>query len=195
MFKKIEFVKAAHNLEQLPKELLPEVIMLGRSNVGKSSFINSLFNRKNLAHVGQTPGKTRSINYYKVDNSFYMVDLPGYGYAKVSKQEREKFSQLIYGYLMSRKEVSLALHLIDSRHKPGEFDVMFNELLRETDIPYIVVLSKSDKLNQSELSASVKTVRQQFPELLEKENLIAYSAFSSRGHNEILRRLSALFVK
>lgn len=195
MIKNIEFIKAAHNLEQVLPGDMPEAVMLGRSNVGKSSFINSVFNRKNLAKTGATPGKTRSINYYMVEKKFYLVDLPGYGYAKISKSEREHFKKLIGTYLLSERNIAVAFHLIDARHKPSDLDVEFNDILRSYQIPYVAVLSKTDKLNQSELSQSVKVVRSIFPELLLHENLIPFSAFSSRGHKEIHARLSALFEK
>ncbi len=193
MFEKQEFVKSVFNLKDLPKANLPEVILCGRSNVGKSSFINSLFNRKNLAKISSTPGKTRSINYYLIDDKFYLVDLPGYGYAKTSKKEREYWSKLIGDFIEGSPNVSLAFHLIDSRHKPTELDVQLNSFLRAVELPYVVVLSKTDKLKQSELSAAKKSAVAYFPELSLGENLLYYSSVKNTGRKEVLHRLSVLF--
>ncbi len=193
MFEKQEFIKSIYNLKDLPKTNLPEVILCGRSNVGKSSFINLLFNRKNLAKTSSTPGKTRSINYYLIDNKFYLVDLPGFGYAKTSKKEREHWAKLIGDYIKLSGNISLAFHLIDSRHNPAESDIRLNNFLREVDLPCIVLLSKIDKLNQSELSNAKKTVIKTFPELSYGDNLLFYSSVKKIGKKEVLKRLSVLF--
>jgi GTP-binding protein len=115
MFEKQQFVKPVYNLKEIPREKLPVIILCGRSNVGKSSLINSLFNRKDLAKTSSTPGKTRSINYYKIDDKFFIGDLPGYGYAETGKKEREYWGKLIEGYLFSAKEIVLAIHLVDGK--------------------------------------------------------------------------------
>lgn len=193
MFKNQTFTCSAFNLSQLPKLRLPEVVLCGRSNVGKSSFINSFFNRKNLAKTSATPGKTKSINYYEIDSKFYTVDLPGYGYAKVSQEERKKWGKLISEFFKESKHIQLTIHLIDSRHKPTELDIQLNAMLREFNLPYIILLNKVDKLKQSEISKSVKTVKEFFPELLLKENLHLYSAIDGTGIKEIKKVLSALF--
>lgn len=193
MYENIKFISSVFYLKDLPKRSLPVVILCGRSNVGKSSFINSLFNRKDLAKTSSSPGKTRSINYYKVDDKFYLVDLPGYGYAKTSKKEREYWGKLLSAYIANVNDIVLAVHLIDSRHTPSELDINLNELLRFTDLPYIVLLSKSDKLNQSEKSKVVKNIKQVFPELIQGENLFLYSSEKGTGRKEILSRFSKLF--
>ena len=193
MYENIKFISSVFYLKDLPKRSLPVVILCGRSNVGKSSFINSLFNKKNLAKTSSSPGKTRSINYYKVDDKFYLVDLPGYGYAKTSKKEREYWGKLLSAYITNVNDIVLAVHLIDSRHDPSELDINLNELLRFTDLPYIVLLSKSDKLNQSEISKVVKNIKQVFPELIQGENLFLYSSKKGTGKKEILSRFSKLF--
>jgi GTP-binding protein len=193
MFEKQEFIRPVYKLEEIPKLDLPEIILCGRSNVGKSSFINTLFNRKNLAKTSSTPGKTRSINYYLIDDKFYLVDLPGYGYAKTSIKERNYWGDLMSQFISKSKRISLAFHLIDSRHKPTELDINLNELLKFEGIPYVVVLNKVDKLKQSEFSRVRKQIISFFPELIPNSNLMLYSAVSKFGKKEILKMLSSLF--
>jgi GTP-binding protein len=193
MFETQKFIASVFSATELPKEKLPEVVLCGRSNVGKSSFINSLFNRKNLAKTSSTPGKTRSINYYEIDSKFYVVDLPGYGYAKISQSERKKWGNLINDFFSTSKYIQLTIHLIDSRHKPTELDIELNDMLRTLDIPYIVLLNKSDKLKQSEFSISKKKVIEVFPELILNENLFYFSSVKGTGNKEIKKLLSALF--
>jgi GTP-binding protein len=193
MFETQLFVKSVFDLRKLPKLRFPEVILCGRSNVGKSSFINSLFNRKNLAKTSSSPGKTRSINYYEIDEKFYIVDLPGYGFAKVSIKEREKWGKLVDDFLKLSGNVSLAFHIIDSRHKPTVLDEKLNSLLRLYGIPYTVILNKIDKLNQSQTTSSKKVVKEMFPELVYGENLFAYSAIKKTGRKEVLKKLRDYF--
>ncbi|MGE5429682.1 MAG: ribosome biogenesis GTP-binding protein YihA/YsxC [Syntrophomonadaceae bacterium] len=195
MLNKLEFITSAFSIQKLPSPTLPEVILCGRSNVGKSSFINSLFNRKNLAKTSSTPGKTRSLNYYLVENSFYLVDLPGYGYAKVSKDERNHWQKIMEGYFALERNILLAIHIMDSRHTPTLLDKALNSYLKENSIPYIALLNKADKLNQSELAKARKEAVKTFPELIPGENLIFYSALNSTGHREIMERLSGLEKK
>jgi GTP-binding protein len=193
MFDKIFFEKSVFQLSDLPKHNLPEVILCGRSNVGKSSFINSLFNKKDLARISSTPGKTRSINYYSIDEVFYLVDLPGYGYAKTSKTEREKWGKIISDYILKSDNIQLALHLVDSRHKPAELDIKLNELLKYAGLPYIVLLTKADKLKQSDYNRAINNLNSTFLELILNENLFFYSSTKGKGRKEILKRFSSLF--
>jgi GTP-binding protein len=193
MFEKQEFIKSVYNIKELPKNNLPEVILCGRSNVGKSSFINSLFNRKNLAKVSSTPGKTRSINYYLIDNKFYIVDLPGYGYAKTSKKERAFWGKLLNDFFSINKNISIAFHIIDSRHKPTELDIQLNELLKQYGIMYTVILSKIDKLKQSEYARSKKQIKDYFPEISAGDNLLVYSSIKKVGRKEVLKKFSKMF--
>jgi len=193
--KKIKFVKSVHRISDLPKEGIPEVVLCGRSNVGKSSFINALFNRKGIAMTSSTPGKTRGINYYLVEDSFYVVDLPGFGYAKVSEKERSKWQELIGDYLGAQKSIQLALHFIDSRITPSPLDVVLNGYLKELALPYIVLLNKVDKLKQSEKVKARRDIIQTFPELIEGENLILHSSSKGIGKKEIQKRLYTLFMK
>lgn len=193
MLYETKFVKSVFTIKELPKDNLPEIILCGRSNVGKSSFINSLFNKKDLAKTSSTPGKTRSFNYYLIDKKFYVVDLPGFGYAKISKTEREYWSRLIEEFLNESKNIWLAFHLVDSRHKPSELDLKLNTMLHFFDIPFVVLLSKIDKLKQSEISAAKRNAIASFPELSPDDNLFTYSAVKNFGRKEILQRLSKLF--
>lgn len=163
MFEKQKFTASVYKLTDLPKSELPQIVLCGRSNVGKSSFINSLFNQKNLAKTSSTPGKTRSINFYDIDSTFFMVDLPGYGYAKVSQSDRQKWGKLINDFFAESKNIVLVFHLIDCRHNPTELDIKLNQMLKDLNLPYNVILNKSDKLKQSEVSKSVKSVVQFFP--------------------------------
>jgi GTP-binding protein len=193
MLDESKFVKSVFTIKELPKDNLPEIILCGRSNVGKSSFLNSLFNKKDLAKTSSTPGKTRSINYYLIDKKFYMVDLPGFGYAKISKTEREYWARLIQEFLSESNNIWLAFHLIDSRHKPTELDFKLNAMLHFFNIPFVVLLSKIDKLKQSEISDAKKNAIESFPELSLEDNLLIYSAVKNFGHKEILQRLSKIF--
>jgi GTP-binding protein len=193
MFNSQKFIASAFKITEIPKIKLPEVVLCGRSNVGKSSFINSLFNRKDLAKTSSTPGKTRSINYYLIDKNFYVVDLPGYGYAKASLAERKKWGSLIDDFFNVSKNIVLTIHLIDCRHDPTELDRQLNEMIKQIKIPYIILLNKSDKLKQSELSKNVKRIKNFFPELVHNQNLFYFSALDSTGNKEIKRILSSLF--
>lgn len=191
--KKIEFVKAVYKLSELPKEKLPTVVLCGRSNVGKSSFINSIFNTK-LAKTSSLPGKTRSINYYLVEKKFFIVDLPGFGYAKVSKKERDAWQHLLEKYFSINENIKLAVHLMDSRHNPMQLDIELNEFLRSINIPYILLLNKTDKLKQSDLASAKRRVVRFFPELSTGENLILFSTIKGTGKKEVVKLLTSLFL-
>lgn len=192
--KKIEFVKAVYNLNEIPRKDLPIVILGGRSNVGKSSFINSLFHPAKVAKTSSTPGKTRSINYYIVENKFFLVDLPGFGYAKVSKTERDYWQKIIENFVAKNKNISFAFHLIDSRHKPTSLDIQLNDFLRLKNIPYYILLNKIDKLKQSEIAAAKRNLIECFPELIFGENLFLFSAITGFGKKEIIRLMGALLL-
>ena len=191
--KKVEFIKPVYNLNELPKQDLPTVVLCGRSNVGKSSFINSIFNSK-LAKTSSSPGKTRSINYYLVENKFFLVDLPGFGYAKVSKKERDAWQLLLEKYFSLNNNIDLAVHIIDSRHDPMQLDIELNEFLRKQNIPYYVILNKSDKLKQSELASARRQINKFFPELIYGENMLFYSTIKGTGKKEMVKLLTSLFL-
>jgi GTP-binding protein len=193
MLKEQKFIKSVYSIEDIPKLRLPEVVLCGRSNVGKSSFINSLFNRKDLAKISSTPGKTRSINYYQIDNNFYIVDLPGYGFAKVSLSERKKWAKLIEDFFSASKMISLVIHIIDSRHSPTELDIKLNRLLKDLNLSYFFLLNKSDKLKQSEFKKSFRMLAEVFPEAKLNENTFFYSAIKGTGKKEIKNYLLSTF--
>ena len=194
MIKQIQFYKSVFELKDLPNSHLQQLILCGRSNVGKSTFINSVSNRKTLAKTSSTPGKTRSINYYLVEKKFYLVDLPGFGYAQVSKKEREYWQKLIEEYFSSNRNIALVFHLIDSRHDPMNLDILLNGFLKRTGNPYFVLLTKTDKLKQSEIASAKKNVINFFPELSYNDNLFLYSAVKNTGKKEIAGILSRLLL-
>ena len=145
----VEFESAFGTLEQLSESTLPEICFSGRSNVGKSSLINKVLNRKSIARVSSTPGKTVTINFYKLPE-FRLVDLPGYGYAKVADRERERWAELMEGYFRTDRNIKLCLQLVDMRREPTEDDYLMMDFLKESGIPFVVVATKSDKLNRTE---------------------------------------------
>jgi GTP-binding protein len=189
MFKEIQFVKSVYDLKELPKAGLPQIILCGRSNVGKSSFINSLFNRKNLAKTSSTPGKTRSINFYNVEDSFFLVDLPGFGYAKTSLNERKKWGELISKYILETPGIHHAFHLIDSRYNPTELDIQLNEWLKSAGLSHSVILNKADKLKQSQIKKAVTTAIDFFPELEAEKNLFLYSSVTGKWKKVVQKRM------
>lgn len=181
-FNKAEFDKSFGISQQLPPSDKPEITFAGRSNVGKSSLLNKLFNRKNLARVSSVPGKTVTINFYDVDNQRF-VDLPGYGYAKISKQERDRFGELMEGYFQSGRMINLVVQLIDMRHKPTADDYSMISFLEQMEIPFIVVLTKADKLKKKEYRSRVNSI---YEELNNPEYpVIPFSSVTGQGVDEI----------
>lgn len=177
------FEMAAGISSQLPKSSLPEVAFSGRSNVGKSSLINRLVNRKALARTSATPGKTATINFYRLD-SMRMVDLPGYGYAKVSDSERRRWSELIEGYFDDERDLRLVLQLWDMRHDPSKDDYQMLEYMVEREIPFIIVLTKSDKLNKTERAKRLAAFDEILSDL-EGITVIPFSAVNGEGADQI----------
>lgn len=193
MFEKIVFVKSVFNIEDLPKLSLPEIVVCGRSNVGKSTFINTIFNKKNLAKVSSTPGKTKSINFFLVDDKFYLVDLPGFGFAKVSKQEQNKWKKLVEDYFVVSQNISMVFHLVDSRILPSNLDMMMNEMLENNNLNYVMLFNKVDKLNQSEFIKSKKNYFSAFINKVTDSSFIPFSSISGVGKKEVLKKISESF--
>ena len=177
------FEMAAGISSQLPKSTLPEVAFSGRSNVGKSSLINRLVNRKALARTSATPGKTATINFYRLD-TMRMVDLPGYGYAKVSDSERRRWSELIEGYFDDDRDLRLVLQLWDIRHDPSKDDYQMLEYMVERGIPFVIVLTKSDKLNKTERAKRLAAFDEILADL-EGVMVIPFSATNGEGADQI----------
>ena len=182
---KAEFVLSAVSPKNFLEDALPQVAFAGRSNVGKSSVINRLLNRKNFARVGAAPGKTIHINYFKIDGAFYLVDLPGYGYAKVSKAERDRWGKLMEDYFARPDLLTLGVMIVDSRHKPTTDDCTMAQWFRDTGCPLIVVANKLDKLKKSEIEPSLQLIRETL-ELEEGTALIPFSAEKGTGREELL---------
>ena len=185
---KAEFVLSAVSPKTFIQDGLPQVAFAGRSNVGKSSVINRLLNRKNFARVGAAPGKTIHINYFKIDNAFYLVDLPGYGYAKVSKAERDRWGKLMEDYFARPDLLTLGVMIVDSRHKPTADDCTMARWFRDTGCPLIVVANKLDKLKKSEVEPNLQLVRETL-ELDGDTVLIPFSAETGTGREELLRAI------
>lgn len=183
--KQSEFIISAVKREQYPVEGLPEVAFVGRSNVGKSSIINSLTNRKMLARVSQTPGKTRLVNFFKINGEFFIVDLPGYGYAKVSKKEKESWGKTIEMYLTGRNELKRVILLVDCRHKPTGDDIMMHEWIKHFGYEVIVVATKSDKLSRMNLKKSEKVIRDTL-KLGKEDKLYFFSSLNKNGRDELV---------
>ena len=179
-FAAAEFKASYGVFEQLPPPEKSEIAFSGRSNVGKSSLINRLFGRKNLARVSSQPGKTATINFYSLEN-LYFADLPGYGYAKVSKAEKERWNKLIGGYLSDPdRDIALVFQLVDMRHSPTKDDLSMIEYLVETELPFVVVLTKADKLNKSERESRLEALKTELP-YYEQLTVVPFSAVTDEG--------------
>lgn len=174
-----------------PKDGLKEIVLVGRSNVGKSSFINALTNRKKLAYTSSSPGKTRTINFYNMDNKFRIVDLPGYGYAKISMKEREKWKKIIEEYLVKSQNIALICQIIDIRHEPTKLDLMMYDYIRSTGTDYLIIANKLDKLKSSQVLKQVSIVNKSLHDL-DKGLLIPFSSQDKRGVKEVLNKFEEI---
>jgi len=191
-----EFLQGVADLRQLPKNALREILFIGRSNVGKSSLLNKLCNKKNLARTSCTPGKTREINYYIINNQFYFVDLPGYGYAKVPEQMRAGWKRLIEDFLKRGAPISLAMQLIDSRQEPTPLDLMMMDWLEYYEVPYILVLTKADKMPFSKLGKQLEAYRERFQtQMMEGccHGIVPFSIMNGDGRQELLKIIDGHF--
>ena len=191
-FNKVEFVLSAASREGFLRDGLPQLAFAGRSNVGKSSVINRLVNRKNFARVGASPGKTSQINYFRLDGAAYLVDLPGYGYAKVSKAERDRWGRLMEAYFASGL-ITAGVQIVDARHKPTADDVTMVNWFYDTGCPVIVAANKLDKLKRSEIEPNLQRIRETL-ELREEDRLIAFSAERGDGREELTAALEAVLA-
>lgn len=187
---KSEFIISAVKREQYPVEGRNEIAFVGRSNVGKSSIINALTNRRKLAKVSQTPGKTRLINFFLINDDFHLVDLPGYGYAKVSKTEKASWGKTIETYLTGRDELKRVILLVDSRHKPTGDDILMYDWIKHFDYDCIVVATKSDKLSNNELVKSKKIIKETL-KLGDTDKLCFFSSLNKKGKDELIDILFA----
>ena len=187
-----EYVTSAVSRKTCPEEPLPEIVFAGRSNVGKSSLINSLTNRKSLARTSGTPGKTQTINFFKVTlktpedlrKDFYLVDLPGYGYAKKGKVERKSWAKFIENFLLNSREIKFVCQLIDIRHEPQESDKKMFSWLVEKNLPVLTVATKSDKISKNDRQKNLSAIRQTF--CLDENSLLLYSSKTNEGRADLL---------
>ena len=180
-----EFVKSAFKESDWPLDSKPEVAFLGRSNVGKSSLINSLLMVKGLARTSSTPGRTQSLNFFLIDERFRFVDLPGFGYARVPQNIRATWGDMVTGYLANRRQLVLSIHIVDSRHEPTKQDLQLHEWLEHSNKPRLIVATKSDKLSNNELRKNLEHIRQ----VLADGSVMAYSAKTGRGRDELWRAI------
>lgn len=178
-----EFIKSAFTEADWPADSRPEIAFLGRSNVGKSSLINSLLTVKGLARTSSTPGRTQSLNFFLINEQFRFVDLPGYGYAKVPKMLKSTWGEMATTYLANRSQLVLSIHIVDSRHEPTKLDLQLHEWLKHNAKPRLIVATKSDKLSNNELRASMGRAESVFC----PDRVVAYSAKSGHGRQEIWR--------
>lgn len=184
---KAKFVASAAVWSSLPRGDRPEVTFLGRSNVGKSSLINSLLGTPGLARTSSTPGRTQALNFFSINDEFYCVDLPGYGYAKTSKTQRQAWGKLIEKYLAERKQLVLSILIVDARHEPSPLDLQMKTWLQHFGLAYLVVATKIDKLSAGERRASLARVEQ----VLETDRLVAYSAVTREGARQLWDEIQA----
>ena len=189
-FGKAVFSRSAGAPKDFLKDSLPQFAFAGRSNVGKSSVINRLLNRKNMAYVGASPGKTTQINYFLVDDRAYLVDLPGYGYAKVSQAEKERWAKLMETYFQEGADaITAGVLIVDIRHKPTENDKVMHRWFRESGCPEIIVANKLDKLKRSQVEPALALIRET-PELTEEDILVPFSAEKGTGKEELIGLLN-----
>ncbi|MCH8647855.1 ribosome biogenesis GTP-binding protein YihA/YsxC [Staphylococcus lugdunensis] len=180
----IELLISAVKEEQYPDTNLSEIALSGRSNVGKSTFINSMIGRKNMARTSQQPGKTQTLNFYNIDQQLIFVDVPGYGYAKVSKSQREKFGKMIEEYITTRENLRLVIQLVDLRHDPTQDDILMYNYLKHFDIPTLVICTKEDKIPKGKVQKHLKNIKEKL-DLENEDNIISYSSIKNSRQQQI----------
>lgn len=188
-FNNIDFLISAASPKSFPQKKYPEIAFAGKSNVGKSSVINRILQRKNFARVGEKPGKTIHVNYFTIDNACYFVDLPGYGYAKVSQAEKDRWGRLMEDYFAANR-IDLGVFIVDARHAPTNNDITMARWFLDSGCPFVVVANKLDKLKKSEIAPNLQTIRDDL-ELPEDCPLIPFSAEKGTGREELLRYIQA----
>ena len=187
-FQKVEFIRSAAQPNAFVTDGLPQIAFSGKSNVGKSSVLNCVLQRKNFARVGQKPGKTVHINYFKVDGRAYFVDLPGYGYAQVAASEKERWGRLMETYFAQAERITLGVMIVDARHEPTKLDCVMADLFKDTGRPFVVVANKLDKLKKSEVEPNLRCIRETL-KLPEDVKLIPFSAEKGIGREELVREI------
>ena len=180
----IELIISAVQKSQYPETEMAEVALSGRSNVGKSTFINSMIGRKNMARTSQQPGKTQTLNFFNIDEQLIFVDVPGYGYAKVSKVQREKFGKMIEEYLTQRENLQLVIQLVDLRHNPTEDDVLMYNYLKHFDIPTLVICTKEDKIAKGKVQKHIKNIKEKL-DLEPEDEIISYSSIKNSNQQQV----------
>ena len=178
---------------QYPEDMKSEFLLVGRSNVGKSSFINTLLGRKNLARISSHPGKTQTLNFFEVNKEFYLIDVPGYGYAEVSKKRREKFGKMIEEYLETRKQLKRVFMIVDFRHKPTEDDVLMYNFLKYYNLPVTIVATKADKIGASKKDKCKKQITDTL-DLVVGDDLVIFSSITKEGKDKIIKTIEDLSV-
>jgi GTP-binding protein len=186
-----EFLKSAFKEDDWPKDAQPEIAFLGRSNVGKSSLINSLLGVRGLARTSSTPGRTQSLNFFSVNDQFKFVDFPGFGYARVPKHIKSSWGEMATGYLANRRQLVLSIHIVDSRHEPTKQDLQLHEWLEQSNKPRLIVATKSDKLSHNDLRKNLQHIAR----VLDNDSIVAYSAKSGRGRDELWRAIRSAVDK
>lgn len=179
---------------QYPVLDCPEFLLVGRSNVGKSSFINALLNRKNLAHTSSKPGKTQTLNFYKINDLFYLIDVPGYGYANVDKKTQSKFGKMIEEYLETRKQLKRVFLIVDFRIKPTEDDLLMYNFLKYYNLPVTIVATKADKVGGSKKEKCLKQIMNTF-DLVVGDDIIVFSSVNKLGREEVLKKMESLLIE
>ena len=189
--KSVELIVSAVRKSQYPTDNLPEFLMVGRSNVGKSSFINTIINRKNYARTSSNPGKTQTINFYLVNEEFYLVDAPGYGYARMSKKRKQKFGLMMEDYLTNRPQLKQVFMLVDFRHKPNDDDLLMYQFLKHYNIPVTIVATKVDKIGVTQHQKQRNLILNEL-DLVVGDDFITFSSVSKHGKEEVQDKISRI---
>lgn len=193
IIKNPKFEISVMNPKQYPTNDMPEIVLAGKSNVGKSSFINTMLNRKSLARTSSEPGKTRQLNFYNIDELFYFVDLPGYGYSKMSKIEQDKVSKAIETYLATRKQIRIIVQLIDIRHKPGANDKIMYDFIRNTNLPHLLIASKADKVPVTKIDDYLNIIREELN--IPNESLLIPFSSVKKMYTEDVWKVLEYYIK